>query len=123
MADWGKLASDLRDSNVQQAGDIFEKLQRIGCTMRQVTDRDIAVMTFTSDEVELMAEMEHARWNVERLTKGWRLGKERDVTKKISPYLVSWAELPEDVKEWDRETVRKIPEFLATVGLEIRRQT
>jgi ppGpp synthetase/RelA/SpoT-type nucleotidyltranferase len=123
MADWGKLASDLRDSNVQQAGDIFEKLQRIGCTMRQVTDRDIAVMTFTSDEVELMAEMEHARWNVERLTKGWRLGQERDVTKKISPYLVSWAELPEDVKEWDRETVRKIPEFLATVGLEIRRQT
>ncbi|MCX5800578.1 MAG: RyR domain-containing protein [Candidatus Eisenbacteria bacterium] len=123
MADWGKLASDLRDSNLQQADHVFEKLQRIGCTVHRVTDRNIAVMTFTSDEVELMAEMEHARWNVERLSKGWKLGQERDVTKKISPYLVPWTKLSEDVKKWDRETVRNIPEFLAKVGLDIRRQT
>lgn len=28
-------------------------------------------MTFTEDEVEIMAEIEHARWNVERLLDGW----------------------------------------------------
>jgi len=80
-------------------------------------------MTFTRDEIEVMAEKEHARWNVERLRDGWRWGETKDVTNKVSPYIVSWAELPEDVKEWDRETVRKIPEFLAKVGLEVRRQT
>ena len=42
--------------------------------------------------------------------------------KKTSPYLVGWADLPEDVKEWDRETVCKIPEFLTKVGLEIERE-
>jgi len=69
-----------------------------------------------------MAEMEHTRWNVERLRDGWTWGKKVDIIKKISPYLVGWPELPEDVKERDRQTVRKIPEFLTKVGLDIQRQ-
>ena len=69
-----------------------------------------------------MAKMEHARWNVERLLNGWKWGEKRDVTKKVSPYLVPWSELSIDMKEWDRQTVRKIPEFLAKVGLEVHRQ-
>lgn len=69
-----------------------------------------------------MAEMEHARWNVERLLDGWKRGEKIDVLNKVSPHLVGWADLPEDVKEWDRKTVRKIPEYLAKVGLEVRRQ-
>jgi hypothetical protein len=78
-------------------------------------------MTFTEDEIEIMAKMEHARWNEERLRDGWRWGKKRDIIKKTSPYLVGWSELPEDAKERDRQTVRKIPELLAKVGLEIQR--
>ncbi len=27
--------------------------------------------------------------------------------KTISPYLMPWSELPDDMKEWERETVRK----------------
>ena len=45
-------------------------LHRIGCTVRKVTDRDIVLMTFTEDETEIMAEMEHTLWNVERLRDG-----------------------------------------------------
>ena len=69
-----------------------------------------------------MAEMKYARWNVERLLDGWKWGEKRDATKKVSPYLVPWSELSIDMKEWDRQTVRKIPEFLAKVGLEVHRQ-
>ena len=78
-------------------------------------------MTFTEAEIEIMAKMEHARWNVEWLLDGWKWGEGRDVTKKTSPYLVPWSELSIDMKEWDRQTVRKMPEFLAEVGLEVRR--
>ena len=66
--------------------------------------------------------MEHGRWVVERLADGWKLSKTRDVAKKTSPYLVPWTELPEDIKERDRKAVRQIPELLAQVGCEIRRQ-
>ena len=123
MAEWDKLPDYLQESNRQQADHIFEKLRQIGCTVHKVTDREIVLVTFTKDESEIMAEMEHARWNVERLLDGWKWGEKRDVINKVSPYLAPWAELPEDVKEWDRQTVSKIPHFLANVGLEVYRQT
>jgi len=122
MVSWEKLPENLKESNLQQTDDIYNKLRRIGCTVFRPVGRKVAKMTFTKDEIEVMAEMEHARWNVERLLDGWKWGEERDVVKKVSPYLVPWAELPENEKKRDRETVREIPEFLAKVGLEVRRQ-
>jgi hypothetical protein len=122
MAKWDNLPDYLKESNRRQADHIFDKLQRIGCTVHKVTDRDIVLMEFTEDEIEIMAEMEHARWKDERLLDGWRWSEKRDIIKKTSPYLVDWSELSEDVKERDRQAVRKIPELMAKVGLEVRRQ-
>jgi hypothetical protein len=121
MLDWEKLPAYLKESNREQADNIFEKLRRIGCTVHKVNRRRVALLSFTKEEIEIMSEMEHERWNTERLTDGWKLGKTKDVQRKISPYLVPWKDLLENVKEWDRETVRKIPELLAGVGLEARR--
>lgn len=122
MASWEQLSDVFKESNIQQANDIFRKLRRIGCTAVRVEGREVAKMTFADNDIEIMAEMEHARWNVERLLDGWRWSDVRDSTKKTSPYLVGWIDLPEHVREWDRETVRKIPEFLARVGIEVRRE-
>ena len=121
MMEWDELPDSLKDSNRQQAEHILEKLRGIGCTVRKVENNDIKPIIFTSSEIEIMAEMEHERWNAERLSKGWKLGKKKDATRKVSPYLRPWSELPDDVKELDRRPVRKIPQFLAQVGLEVRR--
>jgi hypothetical protein len=69
-----------------------------------------------------MAELEHGRWNAERLRDGWRYGKKRDDSRKIHNYLVPWAELPDDIKVYDRGAVRAFPEILAKAGLEVRRR-
>jgi hypothetical protein len=120
-APWEQLPDYLKESNLQQADDIFNKLRRIGCTVVKPIGRKVVKMTFTKDEIEAMAEMEHARWNIERLLDRWKRGKNRDAVNKISPYLVAWAKLPEEIKEWDRQAVRNVPQLLARVGLEIRR--
>ena len=68
-----------------------------------------------------MAEMEHGRWNVERIRSGWRLG-DRDPDKKISPYLRPWAELkgfPKDPQNWDREYVSNWPKDFKEAGFEV----
>ena len=74
---------------------------------------------FTAEQVEILAEMEHERWVDERLKDGWVYGSQRDPDKKISPYLVPWSELTEEVNDWDRNPVRKIPERLESCGLDI----
>lgn len=122
LVEWKDLPEYLKESNRQQADHIVEKLLKINCDTRPVLGKKPFLVNFTDDEVEVMAEMEHARWNVERLLDGWKWGEKKDVVKKINPYLVSWSELSEGVKEWDRETVRKIPDFLAKAGIEIIRK-
>ena len=123
IAEWDKLPDYLKESNRQQADNIIEKVQQIGCTVHKVTGRDVILTAFTKEEVEVLAEKEHARWNVERLLNGWKFGAKKDILKKTTPYLVGWSELPNPVKEKDRRIVRNIPGLLATVGLEIRRQS
>ena len=122
MQPWGDLAEHLRASNRQQADDIESTLQHIGCGVRPATGPTPALFIFTNEEVEAMAGVAHEHWMVERRRAGWSSGPERDVTRRITPYLdVSYADLPEAVKEWDRQAVRAIPEVLAAAGLEAYR--
>jgi len=122
LAVWENLQENLKESNRHQASRILEKLNIIGCAVREIKEREIALMKFSKREIELMAELEHARWVVERLSDGWKPAKTKDVLKKLSPYLVGWKYLSEDIKGYDRDTVKKIPEYLAKVGLEVYRK-
>ena len=118
---WSKLKAHYKESNRGQADSIVGKLAFIGCTVGRPTDRPVRLLGLTDDEVEVLAEIEHARWVVEKLQDGWKWGSERDDKLKTSPYLVPWAELSETMREYDRQPSRMIPELLAGVGLEVRR--
>ena len=121
LADWKALHADYQASNRDQARHIMEKLRAIGCTYVTTGTGPDESVAFTPSEIEIMARMEHGRWVVERLLAGWRPGEERDPEKKTNPHLVGWSQLTEDVKDYDRQTVRKIPEFLDKAKLQIRR--
>lgn len=121
MQPWDTLREDLRESNRQQADDIAAKLHRVGCCMMPVAGRDPTLIVFNDEEVETMAAMEHARWMTERRLAGWVYDQESDKAHKRTPYLVPYAELSEDVKEWDREPVRAIPQVLALAKFEVCR--
>jgi ppGpp synthetase/RelA/SpoT-type nucleotidyltranferase len=121
LKDWKHLKKNLKESNRQAADHIFEKLRQIGCEVYKVKGRKINLIEFSKKEIEIMAEMEHGRWNTERLLDGWKWGEKKDIDKKINPCLVSWEKLPEDTKQWDRDMVSDMPRILAKIGLEIRR--
>jgi hypothetical protein len=121
IVDWGQLPESLKESNREQASDIARKLEAIGCDIAPMTDWDAQTPAFTADEIELLARMEHDRWRKEREAAGWRLGAARDESRKESPYLISYEDLPADVKEIDRSTVRAMPAFLAEVDFAVVR--
>ena len=88
MLPWEKLREDFKDSNRHQAAYAEAILRKAGYGIRPAQGEG-ASPEFTDEEVELMAEMEHGRWVVERLQEGWRYGSRRDPEKKVSPYLVA----------------------------------
>ena len=120
MVSWNELPEGLKESNRHQADHIGIKLKAIGCGIISLTDWDAKLFEFTKEEVERMAEMEHERWNAERLREGWTYAPGlKDVDRKTSPHLVPWDKLSEDIKEYDRNTIRGLPSFLARAGLQI----
>jgi hypothetical protein len=120
---WHALDGSLKDSNRQQADHIPVKLRAIGCAAGRAGETAGAerVTAFTDREIELLSKMEHDRWNADRFLAGWRLGRERDVTNRISPHLVSWEELDEKIRNYDAEAVKNIPGLLEKAGLFIYR--
>jgi hypothetical protein len=121
MVPWEELREDLKESNRQQADHIPVKLRAIGRDFAPVVGREPVSIEFTDEEIEIMAEMEHARYNSEKFLEGWSIGSIRDHDKKTSPYLVEWDKLPNNIKKYDRHAVRAIPELLASAGFEIYR--
>jgi hypothetical protein len=101
---WDDLDDDLKDSNRQQADHLAVKLRFLGWAGVAPGSGDLS-----PDEVETLARMEHARWNAERFLAGWRFAPgKKNIDAKTSPHLVEWGELPEEIKEYDREAVRNI---------------
>lgn len=123
LVPWSLLREDFKHSNRHQMACSAEILRKNGFEVvtSGLKDSQIPLPEFTRDEIERMAEMEHGRWNVERLDSGWRPGEKKDESRKLSPYLVSWMQLPEDIKVYDREAIRTWPRILAQAGLQVRR--
>jgi len=116
---WEKLSQDLQDSNTQQAQYCAQILMTRGFKTRPYAGTGIR--KFDPEDTKEMAKLEHGRWIVERLKHGWRYGPVKDVDKKISPYIVPWDELSEEVRGWDRGAVEKWPDVLQEAGLEVYR--
>jgi ppGpp synthetase/RelA/SpoT-type nucleotidyltranferase len=122
MQPWDVLADTFKTANLEQARYSVEIIEAAGFKVGKPRRSPAKFKGFSGREVERMAELEHGRWNVERLRDGWRYGKTRDDSRKIHNFLVPWAELPDHIKAYDRKAVRAFPATLAKAGLEVRRR-
>jgi hypothetical protein len=68
---------------------------------------------------ELLAKNTHEVWAEQRCAEGWKYSKERNDTRKEHPCLVPYEELPENEKEYDRNTALETVRLLLHSGYEI----
>jgi hypothetical protein len=120
LVPWEELADHFKESNRAQAAHIGIKLAAVDCDLAPLADWEAETFRFDPDELERLSIMEHERWVDERLRDGWRKGP-KDTERKISPYLVPWSKLDDEIREYDRVFIRGLPRFLARAGLQIVR--
>lgn len=65
---------------------------------------DIVLSEELLELIEKLAENVHDVWAVGRINEGWTYGEKRDDSKKQSPCLVPYYDLPDSEKEYDRNT-------------------
>jgi hypothetical protein len=113
---WDKLPWVFKESNRQSADHIPVKLRALGYRIDRLPQPRAAERAFSKDQVELLARMEHDRWDAEKWLLGYEYGERRDDRQKTHPDLVPWDELPDDVKDYDRQQVKGIPDALERAG-------
>jgi len=125
LLSWEHLSDEFKHSSRHQIAYSVHILRNNGFSVEQGKATEPgATFKFTdgdADLIERMSEAEHGRWNAERLHQGWRHGVKKDVKRKISPYLVPWVDLPDEIKDYDRSAVRNWPEILAKAGWKVER--
>ena len=69
--------------------------------------------------LEAMAKNVHEIWAQERINQGWTYGDKRNDALKLHPCLVPYEELPEEEKEYDRNTSVETLKLILKLGFKI----
>jgi RyR domain. len=68
---------------------------------------------------ELLAKNTHDIWAAQRLAEGWKYGTTRNDVLKEHPCLVPYEDLPENEKEYDRNTAMEVVKVMKKLKVKI----
>ena len=71
--------------------------------------------------VEQMAKNVHEVWAQKRIEEGWKYGEKRDDELRLHPCLVSYEQLPQIEKEYDRSTALETLKLIIKLGFTIEK--
>ena len=71
---------------------------------------------------EMIAENVHEVWARDRMNQGWTYGEQRDDKLKQTPCLIPYNELPEEEKEYDRNTSQETLKVILKLGFKISKK-
>lgn len=86
-----------------------------------VDTSDIILPEDLSELTEKIAENVHEVWAEGRIKEGWTYGIVRDDAKKETPCLVPYKDLPENEKEYDRNTALETIKLIIKLGYGIKK--
>lgn len=86
-----------------------------------INTNDVQLPEELNGLIEKMAENVHDVWAKARISQGWTYGEQRDDKEKKHPCLVPYDELPNEEKEYDRNTSIETLKLILKLGFNISR--
>ena len=117
---WAELPETARNANRITADHFEVKMRSLGYSIMS-KEAPAEPVLLQSEQLELLARMEHDRWWADRVLDGWTLSAVRDNKRKYHPNLVPYDELTEPIKQLDRDSVLQMIEILDSEGYVIAR--
>lgn len=118
---WEEVSEQEKDANRQQANRICRVLDGGGYSINTLKNWDANKHAFTSDQIQFMAQLEHAQWCQWRREAGWQYAPKRDDELKLHPDLVPWKDLPDIEKKKNEDYISTLPALLAELGFQIEK--
>ena len=82
---------------------------------------DVKLPMELEELVEEMAKNVHEVWAETRISQGWTYGEKRDDAKRHHPCLIAYEDLPEEEKEYDRNTAVGTLKLILKLGFKIEK--
>lgn len=94
--------------------------------MKEYIPQPIDTKNVTIDEsllelTELLAKNVHETWSAGRINEGWKYGPTRNENEKTHPCLVPYEQLPENEKDYDRNTALETLKIIIKMGYKIEK--
>lgn len=90
-------------------------------TPQPIDTKEVMLPVELTELVEAMAKNVHEVWAETRIAQGWSYGPERNDQLKHHPCLVPYEELPEEEREYDRNTAIGTLKLIQKLGFKISR--
>lgn len=71
---------------------------------------------------EILASNTHDVWAQRKLKEGWKFGPNLSSEEMTTPYLVPYEELPEEIKQYDRNTAIETLKLIIALGYMISKE-
>ena len=88
-------------------------------TPTPIDTRNIQLPAELEQLVEQMAKNVHEVWAESRIKQGWTYGEQRNDALKTHPCLIPYEDLPEEEKEYDRNTSKETLKLIMKLGFHI----
>lgn len=122
---WDKLPLWLQEENVAAAVRISRMLAMVGLQLvpsdDPAPDETPLVKKILELHLEFLAEEEHAGWMEHKLRNDWHYSPDRNDDARTHENLVPYADLADDVKHYDRNSILHITETVAVAGYRVIR--
>ncbi|PMC35706.1 hypothetical protein CJ195_18135 [Bacillus sp. UMB0899] len=119
---WDELDAFKKESTRYQILHTDTKLMLMGLKKVSIHDTkyekyvlsETAYQEHIKPHVEPLAQIEKQRWNAFHYIRGWKYAGETDASKeeledqKLHRYLVQWEDLEDEIKEYDRDSIRHL---------------
>lgn len=86
-----------------------------------IDTKEVTLSEELMELVEAMAKNVHEVWAETRIEQGWTFGPERNDSLKHHPCLIPYEELPEEEREYDRNTAIGTLKLIQKLGFKITR--
>lgn len=90
-------------------------------TPQPIDTKEVMLPEELTELVEAMAKNVHEVWAETRIAQGWSYGPERNDQLKHHPCLIPYEELPEEEREYDRNTAIGTLKLIQKLGFKISR--
>lgn len=107
---WSDLTQWERKQNLFKADHWPVRLRALRCV---ADSRSQTVFELSEEQAHVQAIMEHNRYLHQKLSDGWRYGPERSQEARTNPFLLPWAELPEDQQTLEINDAMAQPQYFA----------